>query len=100
MGWSYVEAAELSPDEFGERGSFKDVVLEKRLAESIRRINPWIEEGNLSKVVRGLTIVPHSNLIEANQFVWNNLNQCVSVMQDLGKGNKDQTKVSGILCIH
>ncbi len=91
LGWSYVEAAELSPDGFGERGSFKDVVLEKRLAASIKRINPWIDAGNLSKVVRDLIKTPHSNLIEANQFIWNALNRCVSVMQDLGKGNKGQT---------
>ena len=33
----------------------------------------------------------YTNLIEANQSIWNKINQCVSVMQDLGKGNKGQT---------
>ena len=46
---------------------------------------------NLRKVVRDLTKTPYSNLIEANQSIWNTINQCVSVMQDLGKGNKGQT---------
>ena len=91
LGWSYVEGADLSPDETNERSSFKDVVLEKRLAASIKRINPWINDENLRKVVRDLIKIPYSNLIEANEAIWTNINQCVSVMQDLGKGNKGQT---------
>ena len=91
LGWSYVEGAKLSPDESDERNSLKDVVLEKRLTESINHINPWINEENLRKVVRDLTKTPYSNLVEANQGIWTQINQSVSVMQDLGKGNKGQT---------
>ncbi len=91
LGWSYVEGATLSPEESDERSSLKDVVLEKRLTDSISRINPWISEENLRKVVRDLTKTTYTNLIEANQSIWNSINQCVSVMQDLGKGNKGQT---------
>lgn len=91
LGWSYVEGANLSPDESDERGSFKEVVLEKRLIESIKRINPWINEENLRKVVRDLTRTQYPNLVEANQAIWTSINQCVSVMQDLGKRNRGQT---------
>jgi type I restriction enzyme R subunit len=91
LGWLYVEGASLSPDESDERSSFKDVVLEKRLSASIKRINPWINDENLRKVVRDLTKTQYPNLVEANQAIWTQINQCVSVMQDLGKGNKGQT---------
>lgn len=91
LGWQYLEGAKLSPEESDERGSYKEVVLEKRLSLSIKRINPWITEENLHKVVRELTKVTYTNLIEANQEIWEVLNKCVSVMQDLGKGNKGQT---------
>jgi type I restriction enzyme R subunit len=91
LGWSYVEGAKLSPDESDERSSFKDVVLEKRLTESLKRINPWINDENLRKVIRELTKTLYPNLIEANQGIWTQINQCISVMQDLGKGNKGQT---------
>ena len=91
LGWFYVESADLSPDESDERSSFKDVVLEKRLATSIKRINPWINDANLHKVVRALTKTQYPNLIEANQAIWTSINQCVSVTQDVGKGNKGQT---------
>ena len=89
LGWSYVEGAQLSPDESDERSSWKDVVLEKRLNESLKRINPWINDENLRKVVRDLTKTIYSNLVEANQAIWTQINQSVSVMQDLGKGNKE-----------
>jgi type I restriction enzyme R subunit len=91
LGWSYVEGAQLSPDESDERSSLKDVVLEKRLSDSLKRINPWINDENLRKVVRDLTKTLYSNLVEANQAIWTQINQSVSVMQDLGKGNKGQT---------
>jgi len=91
LGWSYVEGAQLSPDESDERSSLKDVVLEKRLTKSLKRINPWINDENLRKVIRELIKTLYSNLIEANQGIWTQINQCISVMQDLGKGNKGQT---------
>ena len=91
LGWSYVEGAKLSPDESDERSSLKDVVLENRLIESLKRINPWINDENLRKVIRELTKTPYTNLVEANQGIWTQINQCISVMQDLGKGNKGQT---------
>ncbi|MDB2646787.1 type I restriction endonuclease subunit R [Pseudomonadales bacterium] len=91
LGWSYVEGAQLSPDESDERSSLKDVVLEKRLTSSLKRINPWINDENLRKVIRELTKTLYPNLIEANQAIWTHINQCISVMQDLGTGNKGQT---------
>ena len=91
LGWQYLEGAKLSPEESDERDSYKEVVLEKRLSLSIKRINPWISEENLHKVVRDLTRAIYTNLIEANQQIWEVLNKCVSVMQDVGKGNKGQT---------
>jgi type I restriction enzyme R subunit len=91
LGWTFVQGANLSPDTSDERSSFKEVVLEKRLSENIKRINPWISDQNLHKVVSTLTRTLYANLIEANQSIWSIINECVSVMQDLGKGNKGQT---------
>ena len=91
LGWDYVKGEDLSSDTSSERSSFKEVVLELRLSNNIKRINPWISEQNLHKVVKDLTKTQYTNLIEANQSIWVTLNECVSVMQDLGKGNKGQT---------
>ena len=62
LGWSYVDGAKLAPDTSDERTSFKDAVLENRLNDSIKRLNPWISDQNLGKVVRDLTLTPHTNL--------------------------------------
>jgi type I restriction enzyme R subunit len=51
LGWHYTEGAALNP-ESQERAFFRDVVLVKRLEASIKRINPWISEENLRKVMR------------------------------------------------
>ncbi|MDB2474771.1 HsdR family type I site-specific deoxyribonuclease [Amylibacter sp.] len=91
LGWEYVKGEDLSPDKSSERTSLKEVVLEQRLSANIKRINPWISDQNLHKVVKDLTKTQYANLIEANQAIWTNINECVSVMQDLGKGNKGQT---------
>ena len=91
LGWEYVKGEDLSPDNSSERSSFKEVVLEQRLSNNIKRINPWISQQNLQKVVKDLTKTQYTNLIEANQSIWTTLNECVSVVQDLGKGNKGQT---------
>ncbi len=91
LGWIYVKGEELSPDNSTERTSFKEVVLEKRLSNNIKRINPWISDQNLQKVVKDITKTQYTNLIEANQSLWRCINECVSVIQDLGKGNKGQT---------
>ena len=90
MGWNYVKGEELSPDESDERNSFKDVVLEHRLEKAIQRINPWISADNLRRIISEFTRAQFPNLIEANQSIWNTLNQYTSVMQDVGKGNKGQ----------
>tara|TARA_R110002124_G_C8972960_1_gene515417 strand:- start:6904 stop:9882 length:2979 start_codon:yes stop_codon:yes gene_type:complete len=91
QGWTYLEGTKLAPDVSDERTTFKDVVLEQRLTKSIKSINPWISDENLRKVVRDLTKTQYTNLIEANQSIWTTINECVSVTQDLGKGNKGQT---------
>jgi type I restriction enzyme, R subunit len=91
LGWSIINDASLNPDTSDERGSFKEVVLENRLIDSIKRINPWINEENLFKVTRDLTRTQYINLIEANEAIWTTLTEHVSVVQDLGQGNKNQT---------
>ena len=91
LGWTYIDGKELSPENSDERGSFKDVVLNGRLTASVRRLNPWISDDNLRKVVRDLTAGQYTNLLEANKSIWETLNQCVSVQQDIGTGNKGQT---------
>ena len=56
LGWTFVPGLELSPETSSERSSYRDVVLENHFKSSIKRINPWISDENLGKVVRDLRL--------------------------------------------
>ena len=97
LGWQYVPgallapAADTTPTQIAERSYFRDVVLVKRLEKAIQRLNPWISDENLRKVMRDITHPVHAGLMEYNHALWQMLVNYVSVEQDLGKGRKGQT---------
>lgn len=97
QGWSYVSGAELAPlavtsaDKKPERAYYRDVVLVNRLEQALRKLNPWINEENLRKVMREITHPNHAALMEYNQALHGMLVNYLSVEQDLGKGRRGQT---------
>jgi type I restriction enzyme R subunit len=97
LGWSYVPGADLAPvlpvdgSPVGERGYYRDVVLSKRLEAAVIRLNPWISDENLRKVIREFTHPNHAGLMEYNQSIYDLLVNYLSVEQDLGAGRKGQT---------
>jgi type I restriction enzyme R subunit len=91
LGWSHIDGTTLAPEKTTLRSSFKDVVLSPNLEQAIQRINPWISEDNLRKVIREVTLIQTSTLMEANQWFWERLTQYFSVDQDLGNGRRGQT---------
>jgi type I restriction enzyme R subunit len=91
LGWQYIHGSGLSPESSEERKYYREVVLEARLTRAVKRINPWINDENLRKVVRELIHPKVATLMEANQSIWETLVHYQSVEQDLGKGRKGQT---------
>jgi len=87
LGYTYVAPSTLDI----ERDSFKEVVLPKRLAAALKRINPWISDDNLHKAVREVTSVLSASLIEASEALYKKLAYWISLEQDLGDGKKGQT---------
>lgn len=65
MGYGYHDAAVHD-----ERSDITQVVLKERLLAAIQRINPWIDEANLSKAYTELTGIQAASLMEANQKAW------------------------------
>ncbi|MAT50565.1 MAG: hypothetical protein CMK32_05220 [Porticoccaceae bacterium] len=61
LGWTYVSGANLAPilpvdgAPVGERSYYRDVVLSKHLEATVVRLNPWISDENLRKVVQQFT---------------------------------------------
>jgi type I restriction enzyme, R subunit len=91
LGWSHLDGTTLVPGTSNHRSSLKDVVLTPNLEQAIQRINPWISEDNLRKVIREVTLIQTSTLMESNKWFWERLTQYFSVDQDLGSGRRGQT---------
>src|SRR5690554_1803937 len=98
LGWEYVEGASLAPaiatqgaTQKAEREYYRDVVLVNRLEAALRKLNPWISDENLAKVMREITHPLHAGLMEYNQSLYSMMVDYISVEQDLGHGRRGQT---------
>jgi type I restriction enzyme R subunit len=87
MGYEHIHGPSL--DE--ERDSTREVVLRSYLEKAVKKINPWLSDNNLSKLIRSITHIESTNLMEANEKFYDMLVNYISVQQDLGKGKKNQT---------
>lgn len=66
LGYGFVSAETLE----AVRESQKDVVLAKRLAAALQRLNPWLSDDNVQKAVRAVAHVQPTSLIEASEKVY------------------------------
>jgi type I restriction enzyme, R subunit len=72
LGWKHVEGSKSDPA-VTERGSFREVFLEGRLRDALKRINldpsgqPWLDEGRVSQAVGALVRPKALRLGEINQ---------------------------------
>jgi type I restriction enzyme R subunit len=87
LGYTFVPAEDLE----AERESLKEVVLTKRLAVALERLNPWLSEDNIQKAVRAVTHVAATSLIEASEKLYTTLTYGISLEQDRGDGKKGHT---------
>lgn len=84
LGYNYLDGHQLKKE---SHHFFLFDVLAKKLKE----LNPWIDDVNLNKVIRDITLVQATSAIEANELFYYKLVNYLSVKQDLGYGNKSQT---------
>ena len=59
----------LGYEYFDAKSEMYEVVLQERLETSLKRINPWLNENNLQKVVRKIMGVNGSSLMEINSEI-------------------------------
>ena len=60
-GWTYKNGKQLSPDTSNIRSSLREVVLLTNLRKAIKRINPWISDENLGKIIRDILLIQTSS---------------------------------------
>ncbi|PEB82850.1 DEAD/DEAH box helicase [Bacillus cereus] len=87
LDYEYLHGPSLD----SERESRGEIVLKGRLSKAILRLNSWLSDTNLAKVMRSITHIESTSLMEANQKFHEMIVNMVSVQQDLGKGKKNQT---------
>ncbi|QGU00342.1 Type I restriction-modification system, restriction subunit R [Candidatus Syntrophocurvum alkaliphilum] len=91
LGYEFNHGDNLTPEN-GERESLNEVILHDRLIQSLKRINPWINESNLNKAVRFISRADNlgASLLEINEKIYDAIvNLKYSLDQDLdGSGKK------------
>ena len=50
-GYNFIEGDKLTPA-YGERDTLSEVILNKRMKASLKKLNPWISDDNVNKVIR------------------------------------------------
>lgn len=96
LKYEFVHGKELIPEN-GERDSYTEVILVKRAENALKRLNPWMDEGNINTAVRFLARADNigTSLLEINEKMYDaivNLNYTVD--QDIyGNGQKKSQTV-------
>ncbi|MEG1254832.1 type I restriction endonuclease subunit R [Clostridium sp.] len=99
LGYNFIHGKALTP-ESGARDSLSDVVLKNRLRDALKRLNPWMDEGNLDRTVRYISRADSlgTSLLEINEKLYDaivDLNYTVE--QDIyGNGQKKHQTVKFI----
>ena len=73
------------------REVFRDIILEEELKNSIKRINPWMEEDQITEIVRRITTPQTNSLLEANREIHDLFLENTSVYENRKTGEKSPT---------
>ena len=77
LGYTHLIGSELVNERLES-----DVLLKQRLESAIIRLNPWINESNVAQVIRKVSHISATSLMEANQEFYSYLVNMISVQQD------------------
>ena len=73
------------------RENFREVILEEELKNSLKRINTWIEEDQITEVIRKITTPQANSPLEANREIHDLLLENTSVFENRKTGEKSPT---------
>ena len=81
-GWTILHGPEIAhgmPAAERTDPDFRDVVLERRLRQSLQRLNPVLSQDAIEAALRKLTLVDGPSLLERNRAAWRMLTDGVAV---------------------
>ncbi|MHA1827130.1 MAG: type I restriction endonuclease subunit R [Candidatus Heimdallarchaeaceae archaeon] len=82
LGWVEIDSHEADK----LRPSLKEPILTGILRKKIKELNPWISEENINRVMRTITNVQATSVLEANEKIHAMLEKGTTVKQDKGDG--------------
>jgi type I restriction enzyme R subunit len=87
LGWTVLRLQQKQEPQESFRQSLDQVVLQPKLEEALRKINPFLNTGQVSEVALRIMDFPSRNLVENNQKVLRYLleNTTVSVNHETGE---------------
>lgn len=94
LGYDYIEGEKLTPA-YGERGSFRDVVLVKRLRIALKRLNPWMDEESLNAAVKFLINSESlgTSLLDINEKIYKAIVDLEFTVKQVVNGQKKKQTV-------
>ncbi|WP_244834692.1 type I restriction endonuclease subunit R [Clostridium sp. BJN0001] len=71
LGYEYIDGDKLTP-ELGERDTLSDVILNRRMMKSLKKLNSWISDENANKIIRKFERAESlgSGLLEINEKIY------------------------------
>jgi type I restriction enzyme R subunit len=87
LGWMVIRLEQKQEPQQSFRAHFSQVVLQPKLEEALRKINPFMRDEQVLEVIRRITTFPQKNLIENNRQVLRYLpeNTTVSINYETGE---------------
>ena len=89
LGWEVVDQQRTTWVDPRETES--SAVLEPRLNDAVKRLNPWLNENNLNKAVNEIQQVAGTSTMDENEQIHEKLVRHTTVEQDHGHGKQHQT---------
>ncbi|WP_423237183.1 type I restriction endonuclease subunit R [Clostridium tertium] len=71
LRYDYIDGDKLTA-EYGERDSLSEVILSKRMKTSLKKLNSWISDDNVNKVIRRISRAESlgTGLLEINEKIY------------------------------
>lgn len=91
LGWEVIRLQQTQEPAESLRTSFDQVILRPKLEAALRQINPFLRDEQVEEVMRRLTSLPHTSLVENNQAVLRLLLENTSVSRNHDTGQKSPT---------
>lgn len=86
LGYEYKFGPDISTGGILVERDFKDMILENRLRNALKRLNPDLAEKTIDETVYKMKSVEHPNLEIANKEIWRMLTEGVKVEVENEKG--------------